>query len=451
MSRKIIGIWTLLGLLISFFPAVAVGGTGDSLSSKGSVVFRNALMTTDNDKGNDYLADVQAAIFKTSFKYGRFSFGGRLTVLNNVYNNDLLRIDPNSGKTAKWELEMYDLERKRKCDGIYRLDEAYLGYQDSTSVIKAGMQILDNPLINPRDGRVLPYSQGGITFSHRFAHNTRLEAGWITHVSRRGTAEWHTWSDAWGRDNNGFLPSGQKANYRFIPSSGVGFAGFVHGDTIRKIKTQIWDYYIQNELNTFLIQLDHSNKWIYGIQFAAQQGLNSSDTQYFPSQQSYVFSGRFGYKFRKWRVSLNHTWVTDHGRYTFPRELGRGKFYTSFSRSWLDGYGNAHISTIRGQYKRSDTAFLSYNLYATVIHGPGLNIFKYNKYNLPRYWQVNGELRFRGRNTMDGWDLYILLIRRQNLPGETTDPKLIFNRTNFNQVYLRVEYELGLWGRSHKK
>ena len=168
---------------------------------------RNFLMSTDNLTGTDYWADALAGNLKVEYKpVKRISIGVSASYLSKVASSDLEEKDLKSGKSSKWERELFDLSSPQNLYAVSRLNQLYLQYEKGKSKFTIGkIPIKYSPLINPSDGRMLPIEYGGLSWNFT-SGKSQVDVALLNSVSMRSNSEWSKMKDAIGVLDNGFQP-----------------------------------------------------------------------------------------------------------------------------------------------------------------------------------------------------------------------------------------------------
>lgn len=114
-------------------------------------------------------------------------------------------------------------------------------------------------------------------------------------------------------------------------------------------KNQIWNYTNENIFNTIFAQSDYKLERkkmniFFGAQGFYQNTLNNGGnsnqrvTYRLRNEETFAYSGRIGINKKSSTFSFNYFGISDKGRYLFPREWGREKFYASLTKELFEGY-----------------------------------------------------------------------------------------------------------------
>jgi hypothetical protein len=401
---------------------------------------RNYFMNTINsgDLKDFYSNATGAAVGFTSRNYYGFQFGIKGRFVYKSFGSDLGRIDAVAGKDAKWEYELYNILDKGNFRDLNRLEELFIRYRFGKSYIEYGkFETEFTPLLNKSDGRMMPFVHRGGWAHLNFNSKHKVNLGWLNGVSPRATTQWFAVDEALGLFNNGFQPNGEKANYHnFYPSSGVGIINY----NLRKENLQLnfYDYYQDKIMNTIWAEVAYKlTDFSFGIQYVYQNPFSySEDLAYInryvqPGENGQVLSSQLGWEQAGLKLAFAYTHAFDSGRFLFPKELGRDRFFTSISRSRLEGMGNVDVFVFKTEYRLPGDDF-NIGVEMQQVRGAKVGDFEFNKYNVDESFQVNSNLSYQARGFLEGLSFDILWVYRKN--QNQTDAKSIFNRSNYNQL-----------------
>lgn len=407
---------------------------------------RNFFMSTINrEELKDYYTNATGVslAYETQPVYG-LSAGIHFRTVFRTFGAELSREENLVGTTAKWEYELYDLLEKGKFKNINKLQELYLKYQYNHSYISFGrLETEYTPLLNNSDGRMGPFAHQGLWWHHRIHSKSTLDIGFINKLSPRSVTDWFSVNDGIGLFFNGFLPNGEEANYRgSMNTNGLGVVKYQFSNATWNFK--LYDIYIHHLLNTLWLEADYTYRdWNLGAQYVSQQGSNYQSSlpmshQYiYDDENGQVLSTQLSWKHSTWQFSFAYTQLFDTGRFLFPKELGRDRFYTSIPRSRMEGLGDAQVFVWKANKFFPQTG-LDILLEFQSIQGPTLNDFKLNKYNIDETYQFNTILNYDGSDILKGLSFEGLFVFRYN-QNDTTN-EVIFNKSNFFQINFMTYY-----------
>ena len=406
---------------------------------------RNYFMHTDNHNLTNYYANATGTGLDYAIspvKNFHIGIGGIYTL--KTFSSDLEKIDPYANKTAKWEYELFDLNHRDEYDKLYRLEKLYLKYQYKNSYVAVGRIPLEyHPLINKSDGRMMGFAFQGLTTHIATDSTLQVTATVINGVSPRGMTEWFSIDEAIGLLNNGYQPNSEKAEYKnHTQDNYIAYAQINKklGDLTLKLE----DTHIDKLINTLWAEALYKKKNFhaglqYSLQFAdnAQNNINYQNRYIQPYENGQVISTSLGCKFFGIETGLAYTHAFRSGRYLFPKELGRDNFYTSISRSRLDGLGNADIMNISLKYNLKEIPLLL-AVDATSLFGVDAENYRYNKYGIDDYTQINTRLHYSFHSTLKGLTIDLLYVWKQNKHIHT--PTTVFNKSDYSQVNIISNY-----------
>ena len=150
-----------------------------------------------------------------------------------------------------------------------------------------------------------------------------------------------------------------------------------------------------------------------------------------PGENGQVLSSQLGWEQAGLKLAFAYTHAFDSGRFLFPKELGRDRFYTSISRSRLEGMGNVDVFVLKTEYWLPRDNF-KIGVEMQQVRGVKIGNFEFNKYNIDESFQLNSHLSYQARDFFEGLSFDILWVYRKN--QNHTDAESIFNRSNFNQL-----------------
>jgi len=411
--------------------------------------FRYFFMATDNADGlTNYFANAAGGGLRfESAKFHGFQMAVSGFYLFNVGSSDLGEKDPTTQQINRYEIGLFDIENPYNSKDIDRLEELYLKYNYKKSHITFGRQLINTPFINLQDGRMRPTGVEGAWFEINEWKSIKLVGGWLYSISPRSTTRWYDIGESMGIYPAGVDINGKRSGYHSnIESNGIGLLGLTI-DVNKWLKVKLWDTYVENVLNTALIEADfklksnETSQFYSGIQFIRQDAINhggnidQEKTYINKDKISMVFSGKLGVKNKKYDLSLNYTHITKHGRYLMPREWGRDPFFTFMPRERNEGFGNLHALVGKFGYNLPKQRIKT-SLAVGYFKLPDVLDFEVNKYGMPSYTQINTDIRYAFNGYLKGLDVQFLVV------GKINQGKLYDNRRyEFNKVNM-INYNL---------
>lgn len=112
------------------------------------------------------------------------------------------------------------------------------------------------------------------------------------------------------------------------------------------------------------------------------------------------------------------------GRFLYPKELGRDDFYTSVSRSWMDGLGAASVYKLELHYQPHLKSKLDFGLSFQNVSPEKSEGYRFNKYGISQYTQLALDIKYKIKNI----DIKLLYVDRK----KWVNKKMSYNR----QFYL---------------
>lgn len=406
---------------------------------------RNYFMSTLNDGLlKDYYTDAigGSIAFKTK-EYKGFELGVKGIFTFEAFTSNLNEPDPTTGLVSKWEHELYDINDYNNQNDLDRLEELYLKYSFDSGYITYGkLAIEETPLLNESDGRMKPFAFRGFWLQlHK--RNHVLNLSWLDRISPRSTVEWYNFNEAIGLVDTGFQPNGTPSHYHDKTES-KGIATLQYETKFNRFDFRANHYYLHHIFNTSLIELDYNKgNWFFGLQYALQfsngfqKRLDYAERYMQPNENGQVLSAKLAFHSGDWKFGAAYTRAFDTGRFLFPKELGRDHFFTSISRSRLEGLGDVHVFTLYGDYTLNLEG-LTLGVELTKLSGPQINDFEFNKYNIDEYYQINTKMHYELHGFLEGLQFDVLYVFKKNL--NNSDPIHIFNQSNFHQINFVTNY-----------
>lgn len=389
--------------------------------------------------------------YETGKYYGfQLAFGGFATF--NVASSDLSIPDPSTNTISRYELGLFDVANPGETQNLAQNEELYLKYSLKKAQFIFGRQFLHTPLLNLQDGRMRPTTVEGFWYGYTPTKKWKFEGGWLYRIFPRSTNKWYRIDESMGLYPQGRNTSGAPANYLGnLHSKGLGVFS-INYKPVKNVDIQLWDYYLENILNSAFVQLKgnfklkKNRKLLYGAQFMRQDALNdggNSDPALAYTERgafAMMFGGQLGLAGNDWEWTVNYNRITDDGKFLFPREWGRDPFFTFMPRERNEGFGDVHVFTTRLKYKPQGSPFFA--AFAVGYFGlPDImEQVELNKYAIPAYYQANLDLKYKHKKWLNGLESH-LLIMTKIAEGNTYDnPRFVFQKVNMLHVNLMLNY-----------
>ena len=415
--------------------------------------FRLYYMSTDNERP---LTDYYALAFGGGVKYETGSFKGFQVGVGgfftwNLKSSNLAIPDSVTGAKNRYEIGQFDIEDPSNKSDMDRLEDFYLKYTYKKFVVIFGKQGIQTPFVNPQDGRMRPTGEQGLWASFNPGNKWKLEGGWLTKISPRGTVRWFDIDESIGVYPSGINIYGGKSNYKGnLESSGIGILGAQY--KMREgLTMQVWEQYTDRLFNTLMIQADgewgkdKNRKIIGGVQYTWQSALHnggnadSSKTYFDPGEQSQVFSVRAGYRYKQSVVRINATRITADGRFLMPREWGREPFYTFLPRERNEGSGDVNaisVNLLQALPQKRLKFELGYGYYDL----PDVKNYRLNKYQIPSYHQLNADVKYSFNGFLSGLNAEILYAYKKAAGNVYEDQRYVINKVNMHHLNIIINY-----------
>ena len=440
-------------------PLVAQADTNSLLDAfkRGKIEghFRYFFMATHNEGSlSDYYANaVGGGIKYETGLYRGFQLGISGFFIYNIGSSDLSKPDEQTGQMNRYEIGLFDITDPHNKHDIDRLEELYLKYRWKQSQITAGAQLISTPFINQQDGRMRPTEVAGVYMHFSELKNTKIEGGVISAFSPRSTVKWYSVAQSIGVYPQGVNANGDRNNYGGNTSSrGILLLDVLH-KPVSGLAIKGSDLFVENVMNTFLVQADYQRKlspssginWVAGFQGLAQTKLGNGGNEdvaksyYGQQKQAYSFGFRTGLSSQKWNASINFNRITQHGQYLMPREWGRDPFFTFIPRERSEGFGDITAWVLRGGYHFSK-ARLKTELALGTLNLPEPDNFRLNKYGLPSYHHLLVNVDYALKGWMKGADIQLLYAYKLQKGKAPESEKYVINKVNMGNLNLVINY-----------
>lgn len=422
-------------------------------NGKASGHFRSYFMATNNEGP---LSDYYALALGGGLKYQTKTFKGFQAGIGgffiwNIASSDLTEPDHITNVMNRYEIGQFDQTNPSNKKDLQRLEDFFIKYNFKRSFIKFGKQVIKSPFINQQDGRMRPTGEQGLWAEINELRKTKIELGWLTHISPRGTLKWYRGASSIGIYPGGVNIYGVKSDYKSnLDSKGTAIIGITH--TInKKIKLQVWDNFVENTFNTILLQTDgelpinEKNKITVALQYIHQHPMNyggnpdPAKTYFDPTQKVNVIGISTGYRQKNSTVKLNYSRITKDGRFLFPREWGREPLFTFLTRERNEGLGDVNAYTINFQ-QNFHKERLILELGTGFYDLPDVKNYRLNKYGMPSYYQVNINAKYSFDGLLDGLNLELLYLYKGRDGNVYNELKYVINKVNMQQLNLILNY-----------
>lgn len=415
--------------------------------------FRYFFMVTDNTAGlTDYYANAAGGglRYETAKFYG-FQFALSGFCIFNIGSSDLGVPDSATGQFNRYEIGLFDVQNPYNKNNNNRLEEFYLKYNYKKSYIAFGRQLLNTPFINLQDGRMRPTEVEGVYFELNEIKKIKLEGGWLYSFSPRSTTQWFSAATSIGVYSSGVNPDGTKSQYsNSLTSDGVFMLGLQY-ESSKNIKLQAWNVFIENILNTAMLQTDwqiplaNNNSIFSSAQVIRQDAINYGGNE--NPDKAYVKKGtkamtiglRAGWKNKKTETSINYNRITSEGRYLMPREWGRDPFYTFLPRERNEGLGDVNAIMVKVNYNFNKVRIKT-SLAAGYYKLPDVKNYSLNKYGLPSYTQINGDVRYSFNGVLKGLEAQLLVAVKINEGKTYNNYKYVLNKVDMVNYNFVINY-----------
>lgn len=396
---------------------------------------RNYSMVTLNaGVAEDFYAQAIGASlhYQTAEFYG-FSMGLKGLFIHRVFSNDLSH--------ARFERQLFDLENPNNYNELDRLEELYINYHYKDLKLTLGKMDVKSPIVNKHDGRMKPKMFSGLHANYTFKKKHNFSAYHLSKASPRSTVEWFNLHQAIGIYNNGYDAHGEKMHYHgHLDTKFLSLLGY-KGQFDSHTKIEIWDYYLDNLLNTAQFTVtqefgDHFKaKAMYLNQVRVNNRENEFNAEYIGGEEmTHVFSALIEKDFHDWKLDVMASYIPDKGMYVFPRELGVDPFYTSVTRNWLEGLSDAKAIGVMVKHNWCD-----WEVKMSYVHLESENDYAKNRYMELSNDQVNIDFTRHFHHALEGLDIRFLYVMKHSGQG-IPDYANVVNRTNYHHLNLIMNF-----------
>ncbi len=415
--------------------------------------FRSFFMNTNNEAP---LSEYYALAFGGGLKYQTKNFKGFQLGIGgffiwNIASSDLAKPDNITNQMNRYEVGQFDQTNPSNKRDMQRLEDFFIRYNYRNSYLKFGKQVIKTPFINPQDGRMRPTGEQGFWTEINEIKKTKIELGWLTHISPRGTVKWYRGPSSIGIYPAGVNISGTKSDYHNnLRSKGIAIVGVTYSAN-KNLKIRAWDHFVENIFNTILLQadvnffLDKDKKITTAVQYIHQSAVHNggnddpSKTYFDPSQQANTYGANIAYHQKNSTIRINYTRLAKTGRFLFPREWGREPLFTFMARERNEGLGDVHAFTLNAE-KRFTKPHLSFDLGAGYYHLPDTKNYRLNKYGMPSYYQFNFDIKYAFEGSMEGLNFELLYLYKLRQGNTYEELKYVLNKVNMHQLNFILNY-----------
>ena len=367
----------------------------------------------------------------------------------NAGSSDLAAKDPATGQANRYEIGLFDIADPSHLDEINRLEEFFIRYTKKGVKATFGRQLINTPFINLQDGRMRPTAAEGLAVEYVPNKKHQMFLAWIYSIAPRGTRSWYSLEKSVGLYPQGVLPSGIKSDYAGNTYSKGALMGNYRLVPGRGLTVNIWNLWVENIMNTALLQADWERKadgltWVAGFQSAVQSrtgdGGNDDPVKAFYTNEKrvYTFGARTGIKNRKYSLLFNVNRVSGGGRYLMPREWGRDYFYTFMARERNEGFGDTWAWVLKSSVELTENTGV--RLDVGYFSLPDVKNFALNKYGMPSYYQLNADVRHRFSGFFNGLEVQLLWVAKWRKGEIYEDNRYSINKVDMHLLNMVINY-----------
>ncbi len=439
----------VLLLLLSF-----VARTQETEEPKGkgklSGQWRTYFMSTFN-KGDlkDFSALASGGKIKYQFPLNdKFELGAALYNSINLGIQDLTIPDATTGRLSRYEEGLFD-RLDLENDAVFLLGELYLKYSLPQHGFTLGRMMVNTPLINPQDGRMIPTLAQGFWYKYNLNTSNTLQLGVLNQIAPRSTGEFFGIGESIGTYPVGRYVEGQASQYTGNTSS--GYLVLLNADVkiSEQMKLNFWNTYVDNVSNTIYLKprLKLTNKIDLELQWLHQNkignGGNAIDSlRYFNNNSSDILGTKLEYRNKKSKISLAYDRILPHGQFISPREWGREDLYSFQKRERSEGSADNHALVLyyNTNFNLIDKKAEVQSILSIGRHWkPSVLDAVSNKYAIPEYTQINLDLFFKFE-TLKNLRPELLLVSKTANGDFPDNPNFYFNKTDMFHIDFILNY-----------
>lgn len=386
------------------------------------------MSTINNYKLDDYFTAATGAglgYYSPSFHGFHLGFSGFFVF--QLYHYNLQNNDPLTGQTSRYERQLYDLNDVENSKDLDRLEEFFLTYEKEHFEFELGRQKFESPLLNENDNRMRPNIFNGLSAHYHKDHHLKLTSAWFISEAVRGTVHWYKMNHTIGIYDQGRNPLNDSLSYHdHISTKGVGVLGAEYEN--KGWELQAWNYTAENIFNLSFAQADYTLEndkvdYLFGVQGLYQYALNHGGnenqalTYILADENTFAIGAQCGVAFGNNKITANYFGISDQGRYLFPREWGREKFYASQEREIFEGNGGLNAYVLKYKYDpERKPYFLAFG--AGYIDQPNIDNVRLNKYAIDDYYHLTGKFDYKFEGYLEGFDIQcIVILKKEAIKG----------------------------------
>ena len=390
-----------------------------------------------------------AGLGYVSPEWNGLSFGFSGFFIFKLWDENLDIIDPISGGTNRYELALFDMENPSNDSDLDRLEELFLRYRVGKWDFIAGRQNIETPFLNGQDNRMRPNIFSGL-WTEWNDDDFRIEAGWLNSVTPRGTVDWFSLEESLGVYSFGQNVDGTASRYKGnVSTEGIFILGGEWESP--RWEAQSYHYYAENIFHLsyadalYSYPLKNGRTLFLGAQSFFQQEVqeggnpNPSMAYIQDGEQTWGLGATTGYKTKHHHWSYNMLYIDESGRFLFPREWGGEQFWASLPRDRFEGAGNLFAQSVKWESQFFDSR-LQPMLGVGYVIFPDPNVALLNKYAMPSFYHIVGQVDYHFPFPFDGLNLTTLVIYKGNAMDEQAEPKVALNRVNMWHFSVIADY-----------
>lgn len=438
----------LLILFLTAISIVSIAQENTEVKSKTEfdLLFKSRYMSTFNegDLQNFSIAGSSLSLGLKQEVASWFSLGATWIGAVNYGTDKITVKDESSLSGPIYELNLWNI--RFMSDDSFRnsLPELYANFNFDNHRLIVGRFIKDTPLMNAEKWPFQTAFQG-LWYQGDFSSTFKTQVGLINKINSRFVGEWRSIGNSFGL-------VGSRENIPLISmNSDFVFIANIEYKLNDNVKLDLWDYYVDNVMNTFFLEAifdlnkDKGMRMFVNVSFQNRLGNGGNTNQlltYYKEEKATALSLRLTKSLENGELGFNFTRIGDQGRWLVPREWGKEPFYTFQRRTRVEGASG--MTALMVSYKKYVETEKSRWDFSTSI---GSHNFQNpvdgnaeNKYLVPSNINLDAAIKYTPKNHLEGASLEVFLLHRFLNQDVNDIPLLIINRVNFSQVDFTFTY-----------
>ncbi len=378
----------------------------------------------------------------------RWKAGARLYTSLNTNIQDLSIPDATTGRFTRYEIGLFDVTDVDN-KFIVLPGELFLTYTANHHAVTIGRMKRATPFLNPQDGRMIPTLVEGLWYQYKPSDKVNVQAGLLNRISPRGTRKFYRIGQSIGTFSGGRDTNGRPSQYPGNTNSDFIFITGITTAISPVAQLAAWNTYVDNVFNTIYLRPEFDligEKLTLSLEWAHQRkvgnGGNSIDSlSYFTAKYANLIGAQLALKKGRGKILIGYDYITDDGRFLFPREWGREGTFTFQKRERAEGSQNNHALVLSyDQFFEGENSRMRSVISVGHQWKPSPTDVVRNKYALPGYTHINLDIS-ASTDKLKGLKPELLLTYKIGRNDFPENPNFILNKVDMFQINLVVNYQ----------